>query len=105
MKRSPLVVVALFAAVGSLLGGCSTAPTAGAQIDQPLPASIELAMAGDQPSFGVGDELGWLAFGDLALAPQPGEPRNVLVIARAEPKDDESFASFDWVGTHLALAE
>lgn len=100
MKRPALAVLSLTAA-GLLPGGCATAPTAGVRVVAPLPASVSLAMAGEQPSFGVGDELGWLAFGDLALVPQPGEPTSVLVIARAEPTDDDAF---DWVGTHLALA-
>ncbi len=103
MKRIAFTALTLAtAATGLLLGGCSSAPTESSLAQQPLPDAVELAMASDLPTFGVGDELGWLAFGDLALAPMPGEPRDVLVIARAESSDA---ASFDWVGQYLALAD
>ena len=88
------------AVVIGLSGGCSSS---GVQvvIDQTMPAHLQLAMTSDQPTFAVGDELGWLAFGDLALAPQPGEPRKVLVVAQATPTPD---AGFDWVGRYLTLS-
>ena len=90
------------AVIALLLGGCSVSPTGQAVIDQPLPAHLERAMASDLPPFGVGDELGWLAFGDLALAPLPAEPQDVLVIVHAEPIEYEHF---DWIGQYLALAD
>lgn len=90
------------ATLGLLLGGCSSLSPAQATIDQPMPAHLEMAMASAVPTFGVGDELGWLAFGDLALAPMPGELRDVLVIVKAEPVDP---AAYDWVGRYLALAD
>lgn len=103
MKRLSVTALTLTTATtGLLLGGCCGTNDEKAFVDQPLPGSIELAMASDLPTFGVGDELGWLAFGELALAPMPSEPRDVLVIARAEPVDE---ASFDWVGQYLALAD
>ncbi|MEM8739438.1 MAG: hypothetical protein AAGG38_13325 [Planctomycetota bacterium] len=80
--------------LGSGLGGCTTSVVQ-ARIDQPLPVHLEMAMSSGQPTFGVGDELGWLAFGDLAIAPMPGEPREVLVIASVEP------AGFDVVSRYL----
>ncbi|MEM6458186.1 MAG: hypothetical protein AAF710_02210 [Planctomycetota bacterium] len=90
---------ALAAATLATLVGCQAArPTAG-----PTPPVTPRVAAA--PTFGVGDELGWLAFGDLALAPLPGEPRNVLVIAAA-PGNPGTPATpeFDWVGRYLALA-
>lgn len=95
----PLMALAL---LGLGAGGCATHSVPQANIDQRMPEHLQLAMDSQQPTFGVGDELGWLAFGDLALAPQPGEPTNVLVVAQAEPVED---ALYDWVGTYLALAK
>lgn len=95
----PFLAVALF---GFGAGGCASRTAPQANVDQPMPAHLQLAMDSGQPTFGVGDELGWLAFGDMALAPLPGEPTSVLVVAQAEPARD---ASFDWVGSYLALAD
>lgn len=103
MNRLPLPVMSLAAAAISLcLGGCSTSPAEQAGTSPSVTGDLEWAIASAQPTFGVGDELGWLAFGDLALAPMPGLPTDVLVIAKAEPVDE---ASFDWVTQYLALAD
>jgi len=88
------------AVVIGLSGGCSTSGVQ-VMIDQPMPAYLQAAMTSDQPTFAVGDELGWLAFGDLALAPQPTEPGKVLVVAQAKPIPD---AGFDWIGRYLTLS-
>ena len=99
--RSPLAAFALLGLAIST--GCAHQPLSPhAGIDQPMPAHLQVALDSGQPTFGVGDELGWLAFGDLALAPLPGEPTSVLVIAQAEPAEAPGF---DWVGTYLALAD
>ncbi|MEM9882074.1 MAG: hypothetical protein AAF800_04045 [Planctomycetota bacterium] len=90
---------ALAYVLAAALGGCQAyTSTPRATLDAPLPPQVAAAHAA--PAFGVGDELGWLAFGDLALAPLPGEPRDVLVIAAAEPNAPD----FDWLGRYLALA-
>ncbi|MEM7626685.1 MAG: hypothetical protein AAF333_13910 [Planctomycetota bacterium] len=103
-RRSARSRVPLFTAafLGLGAGGCANSLTPHAGVDQPMPAHLQLAMDSGQPTFGVGDELGWLAFGDLALAPLPGEPTSVLVVAQAEPVDE---AAFNWVNTYLALAD
>ncbi|MEM9419827.1 MAG: hypothetical protein AAGA25_12375 [Planctomycetota bacterium] len=101
-RRMFAVLSSTTAALGLILGGCSTSSPHQATVDQPMPEHLEMAMASSMPTFGVGDELGWLAFGDLALAPMPGEPTDVLVIVKAEPADIQSF---DWVGQYLALAD
>ncbi|MEM1109380.1 MAG: hypothetical protein AAGH99_11910 [Planctomycetota bacterium] len=100
MNAARLTAVILTAAA-LLIGGCTTSTSVLATVDQPMPEHLELALSSGLPTFGVGDELGWLAFGDLALAPLPGESDSVLVIAEAEPID---LQSFDWVGRYLAMA-
>lgn len=106
MNHRPRFFATLTAAallgVGFTAGGCAHQTAQRATVDQPLSEYLELAMNSPQPTFGVGDELGWLAFGDLAIAPLPGEPTDVLVVARAEPVDEQSF---DWMGRYLALAD
>lgn len=82
-------------------GGCATGVVQ-TEVDQPVPDRVEVALSSGQATFGVGDELGWIAFGDLALAPAPGQMRDVLVIVRAEPVDADGF---DWIGRYLALAD
>lgn len=83
------------------LGGCSTGVVQ-TELDQPIPDRVEVALSSGQATFGVGDELGWIAFGDLALAPAPGQMKDALVIVRAEPIEA---SQFDWIGRYLALAD
>lgn len=109
MNRFSVSSLVLIAAAACVTGGCAT-DARQARVDQPLPSHLQLAMNSPQPTFGVGDELGWLAFGDLALAPQPGEPTEVLVIARAETTKGGAFGEvsplgFDWVGQYLAAID
>lgn len=85
------------------LGGCAGHAGTHAALQGPVAEPVRTAAAADRPAFGVGDELGWMAFGDLALAPLPGEPTHVLVIALADQEADDTPA-FDWVGRYLALA-
>jgi len=103
MKRFSFSTLSVVAVANLFLGGCgSFGSTEQAAADQPMAGELGVTLASERPTFGVGDELGWLAFGDLALAPMPGEPTDVLVIAKAEPMEP---ASFDWVGQYLALAD
>ena len=86
LAAAAVLAPAVFAV--ATLGGCATQPTQ-ATIDQPMPEHLALAMHSSQPTFGVGDELGWLAFGDLALA--PARPRRVhagLVVSADRPPGD-----------------
>ncbi len=58
-----------------------------------------VSLASVQPSFGVGDELGQMMFGQVAWSPEASPTHEVLVIAEAEPPAP----SFDWVQGYLAL--
>ncbi len=96
----PTLAFLFLAGIAITVTGC-TSNTSMQTSNFDLSPMVATRVASAQPSFGVGDELGWMMFSQVAMAPEASPTYEVLATVDSAPVVSELGL---WLEQYLSMA-